>query len=63
MTNSNQEKLEALSKKACEIGYEACDLIAIYLDVEELSLDDIKEDLAQLKQRYLDNRIEAAELM
>ena len=63
MKNSNQEKLEALSKKAREIGDEAFDLIAIYLDDEDLSLDDIKEDLARLKKRYIDTRVEAAELM
>lgn len=63
MENTNQEKLEALSKKACEIGNEAFDLITEYLNIEDLSLDDIKEELAQLKQRYLDTWSEASELM
>ena len=63
MENTNQEKLEALSKKAREIGDEAFDLITEYLNIEDLSLDDIKEELAQLKQRYLDTWSEASELM
>ena len=63
MTNANQKKLEALEKETEELRTKAFDLITEYLDVEELSLDDIKEELAQIKQRYLDTWSEASELM
>ena len=63
MTNANQKKLNALKKEAKKLHTEAVDLITEYLDVEELSIDDIKEELAQIKQRYLDTWSEASELM
>ena len=63
MTNANQKKLNALKKEAKKLHSEAVDLITEYLDVEELSIDDIKEELAQIKQRYLDTWSEASELM
>ena len=63
MKNANQKKLEALEKETEELRTKAFDLITEYLDVEELSLDDIKEELAQIKKRYLDNWSEASELM
>ena len=63
MTNANQKKLNALKKEAKKLHAEAVDLITEYLDVEELSIDDIKEELAQIKQRYLDAWSEASELM
>ena len=63
MTNANQKKLNALKKEAKKLHSEAVDLITEYLDVEELSIDDIKEELAQIKQRYLDAWSEASELM
>ena len=63
MTNANQKKLNALKKEAKKLHSEAVDLITEYLDVEELSIDDIKEELAQIKQRYLDSWSEASELM
>ena len=63
MTNANQKKLNALKKEAKKLHAEAVDLITEYLDVEELSIDDIKEELAQIKQRYLDTWSEASELM
>ena len=63
MKNANQKKLEALEKEAKKLHSEAVDLITEYLCIEELSLDDIKEELAQLKQRYFDTWSEASELM
>ena len=63
MTNANQKKLNALKKEAKKLHAEAVDLITEYLDVEELSLDDIKEELAQIKKKYLDSWSEASELM
>ena len=63
MTNADQKKLNALKKEAKKLHAEAVDLITEYLDVEELSLDDIKEELAQIKKKYLDNWSEASELM
>ena len=63
MTNANQKKLNALKKEAKKLHSEAVDLITEYLDVEELSIDDIKEDLAKIKQRYLDAWSEASDLM
>ena len=63
MTNANQKKLNALKKEAKNLHAEAVDLITEYLDVEELSIDDIKEELAQIKQRYLDAWSEASDLM
>lgn len=63
MKNANQKKLNALNKEAKNLSDKAIDLIIEYLDVEELSLDDIKEELAQIKKRYLDNWSEASELM
>lgn len=63
MKNANQKKLEALDKETEELRTRAFDLITEYLDVEELSLDEIKEELAQIKKRYLDNWGEASELM
>ena len=63
MTNANQKKLNALKKESKKLHSEAVDLITEYLDVEELSLDDIKEELAQIKKKYLDSWSEASELM
>ena len=63
MKNANEKKLEALANEANNLRSEAFDLITEYLDVEELSLDDIKEELARIKKRYLDNWGEASELM
>ena len=63
MKNANQKKLETLEKETEELRTKAFDLITEYLDVEELSLDDIKEELAQIKKKCLDNWSEASELM
>ena len=63
MKNANQKKLEALEEEAKKLHSEAVDLITEYLCIEELSLDDIKGELAQLKQRYFDTWSEASELM
>ena len=63
MKNTNQKKLETLEKETEELRTKAFDLITEYLDVEELSLDDIKEELAQIKKKYLDSWSEASELM
>ena len=63
MTNADQKKLNTLKKEAKKLHSEAVDLITEYLDVEELSLDDIKEELAQIKKKYLDSWSEASELM
>ena len=63
MKNTNQKKLNDLKKESKKLHAEAVDLITAYLDDEELSLDDIKEQLAQIKQRCLDAWSEASELM
>ena len=57
------EALEILDKEAEELRTRAYDLITEYLDVEELELEEIAEELAEIKKRYLDNWSEASELM
>ena len=52
-----------LEKDYEELKNQAFDLLVEYLDVDALSLDDIKEELEDIKKKMLDNWYEASELM
>ena len=60
---AKEQRLAELDEEVKELFTQANDLIAEYLDVEEMKLDEIAEELAQIKKRYFENWTEASELM
>lgn len=63
LEKAKKQRLEELDKEVKELFTRANDLIAEYLDVEDLELNEIAEELAAIKKRYFENWIEASELM
>ena len=63
LEKAKKQQLAELEKLGNELMTRAYDLIAEYVEVEELELDEIAEELAEIKKRYYEAWSEASKLM